>query len=1090
MPSVRSLLVAIAACLLAVGPAAAQTTFASITGMVTDPTGTSIPNASAEATHVQSGYRYTAQSNEAGIYTLAQLRDGTYTLRVHAAGFKEFVAQDIVLVSREGRRLDVRLELGTVESRIEVTAGAALIETETARISDIRSDAVLKAMPRNSRNVSAFLGLTPGVLAYTSGERRFAGSHPNQSEATIDGITSSNMNSTSSSTVIGPLTTFIESYQEIRVDMANNTAEFGTIGQVTVVTKAGANTFHGTLFDYYSTPWFRARNPFSPERGTGITHNPGFTAGAPVHLPGVFSGRNRTFWYYSFETTRGSQRTQLMQPTVPLAPWRAGDFSALAPTVVRDPFAGNTPFPGNRLPAARISSVSQKLQDRFYPLPNYGDPNVFANQNFRQLMTRAFDGQTTWSMRFDHRISEKSFLYGRYQWNRSYSMGFDGALPTIGQKWQQRDTRAASVSYSHSFSPTLLNEVRWGVAFNQNPRHGPLNGKQLVQELGLRGLVDNLPDMPGIFKISFSGIGLAGISQTDWNHPGSQNFPMQFQEQLSWFRGRHSLKAGMLWSRVGFADAPASSNLFGSATFSNRFTGHPYADFLLGIPTTAARGFPPVRIDNLRWAKDFFVTDDFKITRQLTLSIGARYEYRPYWREQSGLQSVFDVGSGKIVVPDGALSKVSPLLPRGYVDVVEARQAGYTSAALIKTDVNNVAPRIGIAYRPWGNHTVFRAGYGIFYDTNPASTGSGGAPFVISEPSYTNPAAAPTVVFPLVFPLTGTGGPTTVSIPRGIRTDLRYPFSMQYNLTLEHERWKNGFRLSYIGTNTRQGLWTYNINQPVADTRAYVDKPRLFPRYPAVNYQTNGAGHQYHSLTAEVKRRMARGLYYQGSWVWARDIEDGSPENAYDRRRERGVVEVTPTHRIIANFIYELPFGKGKPFAAGVNRWLNLLIGGWELDGIYAYHSGQFLTPSWSGPDPTGTAYTTSRTPAQVSIRPNILRDPNLPRDQRTIRRWFDASAFTAPSPGAFGTSANGVIIGPGSNNWNAGFVKNFLFTERARLRWEMTATNVFNHPNWSNPATNISSATQVGVITGVGGVADYDGASAREFRMGVRLEW
>ena len=183
--------------------------------------------------------------------------------------------------------------------------------------------------------------------------------------------------------------------------------------------------------------------------------------------------------------------------------------------------------------------------------------------------------------------------------------------------------------------------------------------------------------------------------------------------------------------------------LFGDVRFSNRFTGHPYADFLLGVPTTSARAFPPLFISRLRWAYDFFVADDFKLTPRLTLNVGMRYELHPSYVEANGLQSTFDIERGKIVVPDGSLSKVSPLLPRGYVDVIEAREVGLPGDRLIKTDRNNFAPRIGLAYRPWGNNTVIRAGYGIFYDVVSRAENAGGAPFAIDEPPSRTQQTAP-----------------------------------------------------------------------------------------------------------------------------------------------------------------------------------------------------------------------------------------------------------------------------------------------------------------------------------------------------------
>jgi hypothetical protein len=479
------------------------------------------------------------------------------------------------------------------------------------------------------------------------------------------------------------------------------------------------------------------------------------------------------------------------------------------------------------------------------------------------------------------------------------------------------------------------------------------------------------------------------------------------------------------------------------------------------------------------------------------LNYGVRYEYHPGWTEESGLVSNFDIGSGSIVVLDGSLPKVSPVFPANYVNIVEASTLGLPGNTILRTDRNNFAPRISVAYRPWGNNTVIRTGFGLFYDTVPRRLDTSGVPYVLNEPAFNNPAGNPVVVLPFVFPTAGAAGPSAVSLPGAVNPDLVTPYSPQYNFTIEHTRWSTGIRLSYIGTATRKTDYFYDYNAPLPDSQPYINKPRPFPQYPSINYFTNGASHQYHGFTAEVERRMARGLQFQSSWTWARDIGDvergRNPENPHDRRRDRAVWTDIPTHRVTTNFMYQLPWGKGRPFLNQANRAVDFLLGGWELSGVYSYYSGQFLTPLWTGPDPTGTFFTSSATPPNVTIRPDHLRDANLPDDQRSINGWFDAGAFAAPALGRFGTSARGVIKGPNVNVWHMGFFKSFAIKEQARVRYEATATNFFNHPNYSNPATNISQASAVGVITGTGGVhgsavGDYGGA--RTFRMGLRLEW
>jgi hypothetical protein len=1070
-------------------PVCAQTTFATITGNVTDPAGAAVPNAEIEAVHVESNYRYKTQSNEVGNYTFAQLREGEYVLRATATGFNDFELKQVRVMARDVRRLDVKLSVGSVQSAVEVTAGATVIETETARVSSTRTAHEIEALPL-SRYLWGQMAATPGINTSTEGAwRRFSGSGLGQSSASIDGITTDDLQMGNQ---VSPLTGYVDSFGEVRIDSVNNTAEFGTVGNVTVVSKSGSNTLHGTVFDYYSTPAFRARNPFASQRGTGVSHSPGGSIGGPVVIPKIYNGKNRTFFFHSFETSRGSNVQQLLNPTVPLASWRSGDFSSLLPgVVVMDPTSG-LPFANNIIPTSRINPVSQKIQERFYPLPNFGNTTVASNQNFREMKIRPFDSSTYWTVRGDHRFNDKVAFFARFTWQRQSSAAYQANLPTIGQLWNQRDTRALASSLSYAIRSNLLYEFRCGINFNNNPAHGPVRGLELVQSLGLRGLTPDLPDWYGVLNVNFNGIPLTSITQEPQASPGNSQFGHMNQQSLSWFYGRHNIKGGFSFIHADWAEQAANDNLFGNLTFSERFTGFPYADFLLGIPTDMTRSPVPLFNESLRKAYDFYIQDDFKVTPRLTLNLGLRYEYHPYWYEKNKLFSNFDIATGRIVIPDGATPQVSPLFPKDFAGIVEASQAGYPGQTLINNNKKNFAPRFGVAYRPWGNYTVFRAGFGIFFDSSPVTMNEGGSPFILNEPTFTNPANNPVVILPQVFPAAGSGGTAEASIPTAYPKNLRTPYSMQYSFTIEHQIGLTGFRASFVGTNTRHGLYRYNINQPVPDNRPFISKPRLFPSYADVLRYTNGAGHQYNGLTFEAKRPLSRGLMVQGAWTWARDISDLNifqiPENAYDLRRERGPSVDIPTHRVTASMIAQLPFGKNRRFFSNASPRADTAFGGWELSIVALAQTGQFLTPYWSGPDPTGTAYTDSSTPATVTIRPNILRNPNLPSDQRSVSRWFDPTAFAAPTAGSFGTSGKGVVIGPGSSVWHVSIAKYIRLFERLQLRPELTAFNVLNHPNWANPNMNIRSSA--GVIQNVVGRNDLDSIGPRNLRASLRLEW
>src|SRR5260370_27458769 len=359
--------------ILCAGSANSQTTFASITGTVLDSTGAAVPNATVTSTNLATNIKNTAKSNDSGTYTIAQLIEGNYTVRMEAAGFKSLVVENVVLAARDIRRVDARLEVGAVETTVEVSGGATLIETETSRISNTKESLVLNSIPTNSRALWAVLNLSPGLQGQDgSSVTRFAGSRVNENNWSVDGTTFSDG---VDNTQTGPLGNYIESFQEVRVDLAKNSAEFPSIGQVTVISKSGTNQLHGAVFDYYSTPWFRAKGFFASARATGIQHAPGFAGGGPVFIPKIYNGKNRTFFYYSYETSRGSATQQNLTPTVAPAAWRTGDLGT-SPTGVTDPFNNDIPFPNKVIPTSRLNPVSKLIQDKFWPAPNFGDLNT------------------------------------------------------------------------------------------------------------------------------------------------------------------------------------------------------------------------------------------------------------------------------------------------------------------------------------------------------------------------------------------------------------------------------------------------------------------------------------------------------------------------------------------------------------------------------------------------------------------------------------------------------------------------------------------------------------------------------------------
>ena len=1097
----------VVSCLLALvllgsGVAYAQSTFATITGTVTDASGAIVPNAKITVTNVQTNVPSIVQSNAAGVFVVAQLNPGTYSLQAAASGFNAYVVSDIVLNARDVRRIDVKLQIGSVSTKVTVAGGATLINTETARINHTQLSYQMNQLPLNTGGMFNFLALAPGVINSTSCcTIRISGSRGGQDNFSIDGTTFSD---SVDNTQNGPIANYIDTFQALQINLANNSAQYGALGQVTLISKSGTNQLHGDVFDRYTTPLFLARNPFASQRSSFISHNIGVSVGGPIYIPKIYNGRDKTFFFVSYEAYKGSASTGLYNDTVPTQAWRNGDFSDLLPgTQIYDPATG-TPFSGNVIPPGSMNSVAQAMQ-KLYPLPNSGDTSVFHPQNFRENYSFPQLTDYFWNIRLDQRFSDRDSFFARVSWQHNPA-NFAQAMPTLGPWTETRVDEGDTLSYTHIFSPSVLNEFRLGYDYNNEPIFTTINGVQYVKSLGLQGLAPGLPtEASGLTWVSFSGLGITRISSQHYGS-GYKNRTYEFQDDVSWSHGKHYMKFGVQIGHADFDSYKTQNDLFGSLTFASTYSsggvagqGNPYADFLLGIPTSTSRSFPPIEQDSYRWFYNFFGEDQYKITPRLTLNFGLRYQLTPSWTEQHGHLSLFDPAIGKIVVPDAGLNTVSSLVPTGYVQVVGAKAAGLPEN-LIYTDKNNFAPRIGLAYMPWGSQTVFRAGFGIFINAVPFPWLNMGStvPFVIHEPTYTNSASNP-IVLPQVFPSTGTGGPSTISLPQAMNPHLPIPYTEQYNFTIEHQQWNTGFRISYVGTASRQDTFFYDINSPVPNGQTFISKPRPFPNYPNIDYTTNGAYHDYNGLTVQAQRQMKGGLFYQAAWTWARDISnydwDGnfaSPENPFNFQRDVGPDQGITTHRFTSALIYRLPFGQGRHWLSGASRVVNQVAGGWQLSGILTAQSGQFLTPEWCGPDPVGITYTTG-SPAQVCIRPDVNGNPNS-GGQGTIAQWFNTGVYSPPQPGQFGTAGVGTIKGPGYYVLDTGLMKEFFLhggENGPRLQLQITATNFLNHPHWSNPDTYLSDGSSFGTISSVGGVnAGTGDVGARAFQAVFRLEW
>lgn len=1069
-----------------------QTTFGTITGTVLDPSGLAVPGVKVNVKNEGTNISHETTSDERGNYLVSHLNPGTYTVTASLAGFKRFAKTGIILETAATVRADVPLEVGEVTAEVTVTGGAPLVESETSNIAGVRTGLVMVRMPINVRgSFNGFfydmLQLTPGAQQGTGSAYSLGGTRGNQTQFTLDGTST---NSAMFGNAIGPAQASMESVRELKIDLANNKAEYNLPGMVTGTSKSGENQLHGSLFYYHSNGAFNARNTFSRTVPFRIEHDTGGSIGGPVYIPKAYDGRDRSFFFFTYETFP-SRSERVSAPNVPTEKFRRGDFSALLPkTVVKNPFTGQ-PFTNNVIPPELLSSVSVNVQERFYPHANYGDADSYVGNWRGNIRGQGFKHHQ--DVRIDHRVTNENSVFGRLTYARMGQNVSDTDLPDIGNRQQNRKALAATVADTHIINPQTINEFRFGAVWNTNPYSIPIHGPTIVKELGLEGLSPTLPNVNGMPFFNITGLTAVSTSEP-FGYVDERTYT--FVDNVSWTRETHNLKGGVEFRRNAGKSYPSNPNgSFGNFSFSGTYSGFGYADFLLGLPQTSSRlnPAPPAKLLNTDFS--FFLQDDWKVSRRLTLNLGIRYDLNPPYHEAEGRLFNFDPVSGNIVVPgEEGLKAVNPLFPSHLIPIVTADSANFPKS-LFNTDKNNIAPRFGFAFRPTASATfVIRGGYGFYSDPNTASlynAGTGG-PFISSE-SFTNSIkdGVPLFKFPRGFP-SGFGAIGSQSFSP-ISVNIKNAYIQQWNFTVEREVLRMGLRASYIGTASHQLVWAQNVNQPPPSTTPFNNNMRKFPNIRNIDYRANGGNSIYHSLHFVAERKFLNGLYYQFGWTFAKSLTDvasesetGSrPENSFNRAAERGRVPYMAKHRVVGQLLYTLPFGPGRPFLAGLSGVARALVAGWTISSALTTQTGTWFSPTFSGYDVSNTN--------TVGGRPDRIDEGLLPASERTIDRWFDAGAFRVPGDvtgdgkpdvvvGRFGNSGVNILDGPGSFVLNAGIHKEFSISERARVILQFTTTNMPNHVNYGLPSTDISSPAAVGKIRSAG--------AARTGQLAARIEF
>lgn len=1070
--------------LAAVSAAVAQAPVGEITGSAVDPSGAVVGGAQITITNPATNQVRTVQTNEAGVFSAPALLPGVYSIRAEKPGFSAQVRNDVNLNVGQVLVLNFTLQVGNVSEVVEVTGGAPVLETESTSVGTVIENKRIVELPLNGRNYLQLASLIPGATtngpASSQGQQRMGGAR-NQFALNVAGqrvhfnhYSLDGMENTDPNFNTYLFLPSIDALQEFKVESGLFSAEYGrAIAQVNVSTKSGTNDLHGVAFAFVRNSYFDARNFFAAVNPPFKRNQFGGTFSGPVRLPKLFDGRNRLFFMFNYEGLR-ERRALTQTSTLPDARFRSGNFGFLN-RVIRDPLNPGQTFPNGLIPESRISPISRRVLNDFYPLPNQAGAGALGiTNNYLNDESRRTDGDQ-FTIRSDFNLSSNSMIFFRFSQTKEPQY-----IPfTIKDQGNDVDIlgQQGVLGFTKVVDATKVNEFKFGMNyFNSRNIQQRAFQRNVVGELGLQGISQD-PLFWGVpvFQIS----GFANVGECNDCPFVNWNTTFQLTDNFSWNVGKHTVRFGGEYRRLRYNQIGAVVPR-GRFTWNGQYSGEPMADMLLGL-MSGTEGQVGAPIANFRQNyMALFVQDTWKVNSKLTVNAGLRWEYEsPFADKHDAIVNVdfaWDNSREPVFVRAGTgdLNQGNPQFPApaGWQLVRDGR---FGRGAGVP-DRNDFGPRAGIAYQI-NSKTVFRAGGGIYFVRdigNAVFDIVRNIPFTIRQ-AETADTTRPNLTWNRLF--TSTGAPSFLLINQyGERTS----YVTQWQASVQRELTRNmSLEVTYMGSAgiKLRRLTSYNNPEP-APGNPNLNRP--FPKFNGSFQNMNAPSHSsYHSLQARLQHRFAHGFTLLGSYAYGKSIDNGSgvrttdgdpltPSDNYNLRAERGLSAFDFRQRFTASFLYELPFGRGRKVGIS-NPVANFLLGGWQFGGILTFQDG-FPATAYCGPGniQNGGGYCKPDAVAGVSAK--------LPESAQTVARFFNTDAFVdrvGVAPGAaqpvfrYGTAGRNTIIGPGIASLDMSVNKFFRLKENSHaLEFRGEFFNLPNHPIFQQPGTTLRTPTY-GVISG-----------------------
>ena len=1015
------------ALVFSVVPGFSQMNTGEIDGIVRDPTGAVVLNASVTAVEASTQLRYKTTTNPSGEYLLAQLPVGQYNLTVSLEGFKQIVQRNVALHAGERLRQPFTLELGEQSETLTVSVTQDLLQVESAAIQDTVEQQQVINLPLKGRQFIDLVGLTPGITHAPAGTRGGAlqqtgqtwgilGQRGGHNLYLVDGvnITDEYFNNQ----VLNPS---VDDIQEFNVNQTSYGAEFGgkSGGVINVITKSGSNRIHGSVFEFVRNNVFNAKNFFNSP-----------TAPTPPYKQNEFGGslggpiqKDKMFFFVNYEGQRTHQ-TQTQRFTVPIDSDRASISDPVAAAILaKVPHATNQSATSNNLLATNLATTE-------------------VNQ---------------YNARIDRTFSDKDNAFVRvsiFDANQFNPFGLgainEALLPGFGYNLRTHTDSIAS-GWTHIFNTSWINELRFGWLWVGGGQSSPNAGTNFAAATGLQGVTSDPLDMgyPSISVTGFSAMGepTQYVSRIDKNY--------ELYDNVIWHHGTHTVKFGAYFFHLNFNPVNAN-NARGSFHFNT------LNDFLLGNPNQAQVGVAGrgAMLGRTNWVHTY-VEDSWQIVPGLKLDIGLRYEYNQNVTDVNNNMAVVNtlVPGGEFVIASNdqgqissAASALLQFIPISYVPSAQAKW----DRSLLQERPLRLAPRVGIAWSLPDHKTVVRSGFGIYTNQAAYSIIQNAAlnlPFYFAK-TVTNSSTAcagATCTTENILAATANG---TISA-NSLNHDFKIEYNNVWNLSIQRSLSSStSFQAQYIGSYTvhADNLTLQNLfpDTALAPGPLHV---RPIPSMSGFQSVTWDGWEKYHALTLTLNQHAWRGLVIDSNYTWSKAMDNSSnpgsnnagsnlPQDPMNMAAEKGLSDFDHRHRFVTSFLYELPFLKNS------EGWTHAVLGGWQVGGIYTLESGSPFTVNLTSDGANNGEPTASQ--SNISERPNLVCNPN--NGSKTPSQWFDTSCFAAPLASTYGNAGRDIVTGPGTNNFDTTFQRNFAIRENVQLQFRADMFDFFNHPNFNQP--------------------------------------